>query len=170
MNIELRHVRAGFAHGMYLGTSVDLFVIRNSIVRSNHDDGHLVKSRAKQNIIECNTIAGLNGLNSFAIDLPQGGDATVRNNVIEQGPMINNSSNFMINFAEENTSNVLANQKSGTKLQLTVKGSMKVELNGFNAIKKVFGDSDESVELSLFNKEIPLITAYEMKWCRQSCW
>ncbi len=66
-----------------------------------------------------------------------------------------------VNFAEENSSNVLANQKSGTKLQLTVKGSMKVELNGFNAVKKVFGDSDGSVELSLFNKEIPLITAYE---------
>ena len=97
--------RAGYAHGMYVGTSVTQFVLRNSIVRSNHDDGHLVKSRALQNIIECNTISGLNGRNSYAVDLPQGGDAIVRKNVIQQGPMIGNSGNFMINFAEENGDN-----------------------------------------------------------------
>jgi hypothetical protein len=97
--------RAGYAHGMYLGTAVDLFVIRNSIVRHNHDDGHLVKSRAIQNILECNTIAALDGLNSYAIDLPQGGNATVRSNVVEQGPHINNGGDFFINFAEENGNN-----------------------------------------------------------------
>jgi hypothetical protein len=65
--------RDGYAHGMYLGTAVDLFVLRNSVVRSNHSDGHLVKSRALKNIIECNTIAGLEGVNSYGVDLPQGG-------------------------------------------------------------------------------------------------
>ncbi len=97
--------RAGYAHGMYLGTAVDVFVLRTSVVRDNHDDGHLVKSRAKQNIIECNTIASLNGENSYAIDLPQGGNATVRNNVVEQGPNINNGGNFFIQFGEENDNN-----------------------------------------------------------------
>lgn len=97
--------RAGYAHGMYLGKAVDLFVLRNSVVRDNHDDGHLVKSRAKANIIECSTIAGLNGANSYAIDFPQGGDNVVRGSVVEQGPNINNSGNFFINFAEENTNN-----------------------------------------------------------------
>jgi len=97
--------RDGYAHGMYLGTAVDLFVLRNSVVRSNHSDGHLVKSRALRNIIECNTIASLEGVNSYGVDLPQGGDATLRDNVIEAGPHLSNSGNFMVNFAEENGNN-----------------------------------------------------------------
>jgi hypothetical protein len=97
--------RAGYAHGMYLGTAVDLFVLRNSVVHHNHDDGHLVKSRARRSVIECNTIAALDGPSSYAVDLPQGGDATVRDNVIEQGPAISNGGDFMIDFAEENGNN-----------------------------------------------------------------
>jgi hypothetical protein len=97
--------RAGYAHGMYLGTAVDLFVFRNSIVRNNHDDGHLMKSRALQNIVECSTVASLDGLNSYAIDFPQGGNATLRNVVVEQGPNINNGGNFFVNFGEENGNN-----------------------------------------------------------------
>lgn len=97
--------RDGYAHGMYVGSSVDLFVLRNSVVRSNHSDGHLVKSRALRNIVECNTIASLEGVNSYGVDLPQGGDATLRDNVIEAGPRLSNSGNFMVNFAEENGNN-----------------------------------------------------------------
>jgi hypothetical protein len=97
--------RGGYAHGLYVGTAVDLFVLRNSVVRSNHDDGHLVKSRAKRNVLECNSIASLEGLNSYGVDLPQGGDAVLRSNVLEAGPRISNSGNFLVNFAEENGNN-----------------------------------------------------------------
>lgn len=108
--------RDGYAHGMYVGTAVDLFVLRNSVVRSNRSDGHLVKSRALKNIIECNSIASLEGVSSYGIDLPQGGDATLRDNVLQAGPRLSNSGNFMVNFAEENGNNaphklVLTNNK-----------------------------------------------------------
>jgi hypothetical protein len=97
--------RAGYAHGLYVGTAVDLFVLRNSTVRSNHDDGHLVKSRAKHAVLECDTIAGLQGNNSYEIDLPQGGDALVQHSVVQAGPNLSNTGNTMITFAEENGNN-----------------------------------------------------------------
>jgi hypothetical protein len=97
--------RVGYAHGMYIGSGVKLFVLRNSIVRSNHDDGHLVKSRAHTSLIECNSIVGLEGLNSSAIDLPNGGSITLRNNVLHAGTKVSNSQNYMIQFASENSLN-----------------------------------------------------------------
>ncbi len=97
--------RAGYAHGMYLGTAVTLFVLRNSKVFSNIDDSLLVKSRAQSSIVECSTVAALNGLSSWALDFPQGGQVTVRHNVIEQGPNTANGNNYFLRFAEENTNN-----------------------------------------------------------------
>jgi hypothetical protein len=97
--------RAGYAHGLYLGAAVDLFVLRDSVVRSNRLDGHLVKSRAKRTVVECSTVAALEGLSSFGIDLPQGGNATLRGNVIQAGTRVSNSGNLMVNFAQENGDN-----------------------------------------------------------------
>lgn len=95
--------RDGYAHGMYIG-SVQQFVLRNSIVSSNHADGHLVKTRALQSVIECNTLAGLDGYNSFALDMPQGGDETIRYNVMENGPNVNNTSRI-VSYKEESPTN-----------------------------------------------------------------
>ena len=97
--------RDGFAHGMYIGTGITFFALRNSKVISNALDGHLVKSRAMTGLLECNVIAGLNGANSYGIDFPQGGSYTVQKNFIEQGPKINNGGDFFIRFAEENQNN-----------------------------------------------------------------
>ncbi len=97
--------RMGYAHGMYIGTGITLFILRNSTVYQNAYDGHLVKTRALQGKIECNTIAALDGVNSYAIDIPQGGTYLVQGNIIEQGPNISNSSDLFIDFAEENSNN-----------------------------------------------------------------
>lgn len=115
--------RAGYAHGLYIGEAPDLFVIRNSTVSSNHDDGHLIKSRAHHSIVECSTVASLNGENSYAMDFPNGGTVEVRNSVVEQGPNINNGSNLFVSFALESGSaaphrlllqnNVLVNDYTG---------------------------------------------------------
>ena len=97
--------RGGYAHGMYIGTGVTTFNLRNSIVRNNIEDGHLVKTRAINGTIECNVIAALNGASSYAIDIPEGGTYLVRNNVVENGPHINNGGNFLIQFGEEDPNN-----------------------------------------------------------------
>src|SRR6185295_2165760 len=60
------------------------------------------KSRAITNIIECNTIAALEGPNSVEVDLPQGGRATIHDNGSQAGPNLSNPGNYMINFDEEN--------------------------------------------------------------------
>ena len=103
-NSKFEHLgRVGYAHGMYI-SPVGKFVLRNSVVLSNHDDGHLVKTRALSSLIECNLIAGLDGFNSYAVDMPQGGDNMLRNNVIQNGPNASNRNAF-VNFAEENRDN-----------------------------------------------------------------
>src|SRR4030095_452283 len=48
--------------------------------------GHEIKSRAVNNIIVNNRIVDGNGTASYSIDLPNGGAATIQNNIIEQGP------------------------------------------------------------------------------------
>lgn len=97
--------RDGYAHGMYIGDGVSTFNLRNSMIRNNANDGHLVKTRAVSGTIECNTIAALNGASSYAIDMPEGGNYLIRHNVVENGPNINNGGNFFIQYAEENQSN-----------------------------------------------------------------
>ena len=62
--------------------------------------GHEIKSRALNNVLENNRIAdGPTWRAAMRSDLPDGGNATVRNNVIEKGPNAKNS-NF-ISFGEE---------------------------------------------------------------------
>ena len=57
--------------------------------------GHKVKSRAEIN----NRIEDNNGTSSYAIDLPNGGNATITGNVIEQG--INNQNHTINAYGEE---------------------------------------------------------------------
>ncbi len=62
--------------------------------------GHEIKSRAANTIITHNVIAdGATGTASYSIDLPNGGNAVVENNVIEKGPNAQNP--FIITTGEE---------------------------------------------------------------------
>jgi hypothetical protein len=54
--------------------------------------GHEIKSRAADTIITDSRIFDLQSTASYSIDLPDGGDATITNNVIEQGPNTQNPS------------------------------------------------------------------------------
>ena len=58
-----------------------------------------MKSRAQRTIIEGNVIAGLDGHDSRAIDLPDGGEVVIRGNVLEKGP--NSENGQMIGLALE---------------------------------------------------------------------
>lgn len=87
---ERNGYNGGFAHSIYI-TQVDKFVFRNNHVLSTKDEGQGVKSRAKQTIIEGNVIAGLDARDSRAIDIPNGGDVVIRNNVLQKGANSSNS-------------------------------------------------------------------------------
>ena len=89
----------GLAHGVYIGPTVQTFVFRNNRVLATTGAGHGVKSRAQSTIIENNVIAGLDGDDSRAIDLPNGGDVVIRGNVLEKGP--NSANAQMIGLALE---------------------------------------------------------------------
>jgi hypothetical protein len=89
---------AGFTHNLYVGAIASL-TIDNSYF---HDAvvGNEIKSRALSTTITNSRIgSGPTGDDSFDIDLPNGGQALIQNNVLEKGPNSENS-NF-IAFGEE---------------------------------------------------------------------
>jgi hypothetical protein len=91
-NSEFDHngIGDGFTHNLYVG-QIGALTINNSYF---HDAvvGHEIKSRAAQTTIENSRIQnGPTGTGSYSIDLPNGGNALIQNNVIEQGPFSENS-------------------------------------------------------------------------------
>lgn len=81
--------RAGQAHGIYIGKA-DRLVVKGSLFRDCSGQGHCLKSLAKRTEISCSVIASLKGDSSYEIDLPAGGRAELRDNIIEQGPRSEN--------------------------------------------------------------------------------
>jgi hypothetical protein len=92
---------SGSTHNIYLGAIAN-FSLTNSYI---HDAivGHEVKSRAASNTITGNRIFDNNGSASYSIDLPNGGNATISGNTIEQGP--NTQNPFIVAYGEEGASN-----------------------------------------------------------------
>jgi len=89
----------GQAHNIYVGRSGSL-ILRYSYSHGTRP-GHLVKSRARENLIAYNRIADSNdGGSSYLIDLPEGGSATIIGNELQQGTETNN--HIMVSFAAEN--------------------------------------------------------------------
>lgn len=80
----------GFTHNLYVG-EVGTLTVNNSYF---HDAivGHEIKSRALTTIIQNSVIAdGPTSTASYSIDLPDGGTATITGNLIEQGPLSQNT-------------------------------------------------------------------------------
>ena len=90
----------GQTHNIYVG-QVGTLTITNSYI---HDAvvGHEIKSRALKTVIENNRITdGPTGTASYSIDLPNGGNASISGNTIEQGPQSHNPA--IIHFGGEGT-------------------------------------------------------------------
>jgi hypothetical protein len=88
----------GYSHNIYIGDIANL-TITNSYL---HDAkvGHEVKSRAETTVITGSRIDdGPTGTASYSIDLPNGGNATITNDVIRQGPRSQNPA--IIAYGEE---------------------------------------------------------------------
>jgi hypothetical protein len=141
----------GFSHNMYIGHEKK-FTLRWSY--SHHAKiGHIVKSRADQNfILENRLMDEADGTSSYTIDLPNGGTSFVIGNLIQQGPMTQNST--IVAYAEEgaiNTSadlyvvnNTFVNDRgSGTFLEIAAGATPAVVRNNI-----FFGGGTESSQAS----------------------
>ena len=89
---------SGYAHAIYANDVANL-----TVTNSNFQGtlvGHDIKSRAADSIITGNTLEnGVTGTSSYAIDLPNGGNATITGNTIDKGPNTGNPT--MIAYGEE---------------------------------------------------------------------
>ncbi len=88
----------GYSHNLYVGRIASL-TVRGSYF---HEAlvGHQLKSRARMTRIERSRFSDLaNGRSSYALDFPDGGEATIIDSVIEKGPFAENST--LISFGAE---------------------------------------------------------------------
>ena len=132
----------GYTHGIYINAVAHLIVTDS--VFTGTKVGHDIKSRALKTTIT-NTVLddGVTGIPSYAIDLPNGGEATLRGVRITQGPKTNNPT--MVAFGAEKN---LHEQSS-----LTVSGSAfsnraptSVGINNFTSIAVILeGNSFENL-------------------------
>jgi Right handed beta helix region len=92
---------SGSTHNIYVN-QIGSLTVTNSYV---HDAivGHEIKSRALNTIIQNNRIFDNQGSASYSIDLPNGGNATITGNVIQQSP--NTQNPFMFTYGVEGESN-----------------------------------------------------------------
>lgn len=90
--------KSGQSHGMYIGNSKQL-IVRRSRVLSSKDEGHGIKSRAEHTLIENSVIASLEGNDSYLIDIPNGGNAVIRNSLLVEG--VNTANWFILAYGME---------------------------------------------------------------------
>jgi hypothetical protein len=77
------------AHGIYAG-AVDLLRVERSVF-SDTRTGHHIKSRALRTELVGNRITdGPDGSSSYLVDVPNGGDLVMQDNVLEKGPRTSN--------------------------------------------------------------------------------
>lgn len=87
------------AHGIYVNR-LRLLHIENSIFESTKE-GHHIKSRASTTEIIHNQITdGPNGTSSYLIDIPNGGNVIVKDNIMEKGPNASNTGTAIMIGAE----------------------------------------------------------------------
>ena len=88
----------GQSHNLYVG-EINLLKVTGSYFH-HANVGHLLKSRAKSNLIAYNRLTDESGGKaSYELDLPSGGISTVIGNIIQQGPDTENST--IISYGEE---------------------------------------------------------------------
>ncbi len=88
----------GYTHNLYV-SNVTTLTINNSYFHGANI-GHEIKSRALNTTIQNSRIHdGPTGTASYSIDLPNGGNALIENNVLEKGPLSQNRT--IISFGEE---------------------------------------------------------------------
>jgi hypothetical protein len=92
----------GQTHNLYVGR-IDSLTVENSYFHDVKGAGHEIKSRADNNIIKNSRIYDNDSTASYSIDLPEGGNALIENNVIQQGK--NSPNNTIISYGSEGNLN-----------------------------------------------------------------
>lgn len=92
----------GYSHNLYIG-NVRRFTLRYCWSHGART-GHLVKSRATENLILCNRLDdGPEGSSSYLVDLPDGGRGFILGNLLHHGPRAENGTG--VSYAAESTKN-----------------------------------------------------------------
>lgn len=91
----------GYTHNIYVNHIQKLVMRYNYIHHAYY--GHEIKSRAHENVILYNRITNEDGDASYEIDLPNGGQALVLGNIIQQSKFSDN--NTIISFGREGLTN-----------------------------------------------------------------
>ena len=86
------------SHTLYAG-AIDTLRVEGSYFH-NGSVGHLVKSRARNNLIRYNRITDENGISSYELEFPDGGNAVVVGNLIQQGRRSENG--VIVSYGAEN--------------------------------------------------------------------
>lgn len=126
----------GSAHGIYV--SADRVLIRNSRILASQGEGHEVKTRARETIIESSVIASLGGVDSRLIDISNGGILKVTGSVLQKGPVSSNGD--LIGFGLEGlrypdnrieiSGNVLILEREGPNRILHTKSEVTTRFEG----------------------------------------
>ena len=87
----------GRTHNLYVNEVQSLYITNSYFHDANV--GHEIKSRADNTTITGSRIFDNTSTASYSIDLPNGGNATIQNNIIEQGP--NSENPNIIAYGEE---------------------------------------------------------------------
>jgi hypothetical protein len=76
-------INDGLTHDLYIGI-MPQFTIQNSYI---HDalGGHEIKSRALNTVVSNNRIFDNTSSSSYSVDIPQSGNVTITNNILQQG-------------------------------------------------------------------------------------
>ena len=90
--------KAGRAHGLYI-TGANQVIVRRSRIIGSKDQGHGLKARTKYLLVENSVVASLEGNDSYLIDIPNGGTAVIRNNLLVEGA--NTANWFIMSFGVE---------------------------------------------------------------------
>ena len=85
-------------HGLYAG-NIDSLIRRRSTIRNVNSSGHILKSRAKETILENVYLLGEQGFHSRSIDMPCGGVLRITESVIQHG--INSENNDVMALGAE---------------------------------------------------------------------
>jgi MYXO-CTERM domain-containing protein len=131
----------GYAHNAYIGTAKKL-IFRGNYSRAAKS-GHLLKSRADENIVLANRLTGEDGTESYEADFPNGGTVVFAYNLIEQGTTTENPN--LLAYGEEGLpkpNNTLAvvfntfvnNRGKGNETYVLVGAAMKGQVAIFDNI------------------------------------
>lgn len=78
------------AHAIYAGRRIARLMVLDSVFQ-NTQVGHNIKSRALSTVVRGDRIEdGVSGTSSYLIELPEGGDAEIVDNILEKGPHSDN--------------------------------------------------------------------------------